>query len=659
MVDLLERLFNRAPEHLDTIYEAGKKHSMVADKFKWVWEPIALGSAIAEKLKAQHEEEEEWRRQIDKPILSPSPPERLAGALKECENLNPVAWSNLTRELTLEPTSTDYDSGFEWDVMKLPGWLSAAETTRERIVLIAEKYIRSDIPTSSNWLGTGQWSWSVLSQYSALALLQKVRPTVMQSLSPEQIGRWCPVILAFPFLNNDSDRSVKEELLKLAYRKSPLAVLDTAKSLIEKEMEKGERIGTAMELSGIWDEGIAKLLLGYAKASAATPKSMSSLLSILFAHDNLEAQSFASSLVPVPPPRADQERARAVAAAQTLMLDAKDAGWPIVWPAMQADEDFGKQVILGIARNYESIGSRLDEDRLADLYVWLTRHFEKLIQKSGEARFVGPLEYVDLWQNAIVKILIYRGSFRACEAIKKLQQELPELDWLKSVQVDAEAEARRATWVSMRPQDIVKLAADRDLCLVQSGDHLLQVLVESLKRFQANLQGETPEAQFMWDNASRSDAKPIDENKFADYVKIHLEKDLKHRGIVLNREVRVHRGERTDIHVNAIIHAASAEFYDSITVIVECKGCWNPGLHDAMRDQLVGRYLRDNHCQHGLYLVGWFNCGNWSEADGRKKQALRLCPQIDGTRQKLAASAADLSRDSIRVKSVVLDASLH
>lgn len=372
VINLLLRLFNRTPEHLDAIYEAGKRHPLVAEKFKWVWEPISLGSAQAQQLKARHEEEETWRRQRDKPPLKPSPAQRLARALQECEDRNPSAWWSVTRELTLELTSTDYNLGFEWDMMKLPGWLSADEATRERIVFVAEKYIRSDIPTSSNWLGTGQWSWSVLSQYSALALLQRVRPTAIQSLSPDQIGRWCPIILAFPFLSNDSDRSVKEELLKLAYRKSPLAVLDTAKVLIEKEIEKGERIGTATELNGIWDEEIAKLLLGYAKASATTPKSMSSLLSVLVAHDNLEAQSFTSSLVPVPPPGADPERAWAVAAAQTLMLDTKDAGWPIVWPAMQADEDFGKQVILGVCSNYGSMGLRLNEDQLADLYVWLT-----------------------------------------------------------------------------------------------------------------------------------------------------------------------------------------------------------------------------------------------------------------------------------------------
>ena len=78
------------------------------------------------------------------------------------------------------------------------------------------------------------------------------------------------------------------------------------------------------------------------------------------------------------------------------MLDTKDVGWPIVWPAMQVDEDFGRQVILDVCSNYESMGLRLNEDQLADLYVWLTRHFETPIHRSGEAHWVGSLEYMGL-----------------------------------------------------------------------------------------------------------------------------------------------------------------------------------------------------------------------------------------------------------------------
>ena len=39
-------------------------------------------------------------------------------------------------------------------------------------------------------------------------------------------------------------------------------------------------------------------------------------------------------------------------------------------------------------------------------------------------------------------------------------------------------------------------------------------------------------------------------------------------------------------------------------VIVEAKGCWNKDLKTAMRDQLRDRYLKENQCSHGLYVVG-------------------------------------------------------
>lgn len=649
IADLLFRLFNHSREHFEAIYEAGGKHPAMEDKFKWLWEPMGLSTEQAKKLKARYEEEQEWEKLNDKPPLHPSPAERLMRAIEDCENRDPSDWWRVTHELTLEPTSTDYTLHFESNVMKLPGWLSANEATRERIVRVAEKYVQSDTNISHEWLGTRQWSRQVVSQWSAVALLQKVRPEVIRNLSASQIEKWCPIIVAFPFLDNNEDRSVKEELLKLAYRKSPVAVLGAAEVLIEMEIEIGESLATASELNAVWDERVANFLIRHVKNSKIKPKSLSSLFDILFSHDNTEAYSFASSLVPTPPPVNEPERTRAIVTAKALMLNTKDAGWSIVWPAIQADEDFGRQFIKGINRDFEVIGQRLTEDQLADLYIWLSRHF-----KSPK-----PFDDVSLLRNAILQLLIHQGTFSACAAIRKLQQELSTLDWLKWVLIDAQTEVRRATWVPARPQDIVKLVADQKLRLIQSGDQLLKILVESLERLQARLQGARPQTPFLWDNASTSDAKPKDENMFSDYVANFLDEDLKQKGIVLNREVRIHRGQRTDIHIDAVIQTSPGQPYDSITAIIEVKGCWNPELYSAMKDQLIGMYLKDNHCQHGLYLVGWFNCDEWTKQDRRKQQARRLCPSIEETRRRLEDSATGVSKDSIRVKSLVLDVSLH
>ena len=45
-----------------------------------------------------------------------------------------------------------------------------------------------------------------------------------------------------------------------------------------------------------------------------------------------------------------------------------------------------------------------------------------------------------------------------------------------------------------------------------------------------------------------------------------------------------------------------------------------PDVESAMADQLTGRYLRENDCQTGLYLVGWYLCDGWDDNDSRKAQ---------------------------------------
>ena len=92
-----------------------------------------------------------------------------------------------------------------------------------------------------------------------------MKPAIINGLTADQIGKWCPIILTFPFSEDESYQTVKDKLLNIAYRKSPLAVLDKAKVLIENEIEKEEAIGTATELGAIWDDQIANILLQYAK----------------------------------------------------------------------------------------------------------------------------------------------------------------------------------------------------------------------------------------------------------------------------------------------------------------------------------------------------------------------------------------------------------
>jgi hypothetical protein len=240
VIDLLERLFSRTPEHLEAIFEAQKRYTLVANRFNWVWEAVSRDSDEARKMKASYKEEQKWLTRQKKPLLKPTSTERVARRLEECESGPIGAWAYLIRELTLEPTSTGYDSPLEWDLMKLPGWVSADEGTKDKILIAAEQFIVRQGPVSKEPFETGQWTNTDISAYSALALLLKLKPAVVDRLAPDQIGRWCQLLLAFPFLDSDSDRAVKDALLRVAYERTPLAVLDATKVSIEREMEKGE-----------------------------------------------------------------------------------------------------------------------------------------------------------------------------------------------------------------------------------------------------------------------------------------------------------------------------------------------------------------------------------------------------------------------------------
>jgi hypothetical protein len=115
--------------------------------------------------------------------------------------------------------------------------------------------------------------------------------------------------------------------------------------------------------------------------------------------------------------------------------------------------------------------------------------------------------------------------------------------------------------------------------------------------------------------------------------------------------------QRTDIHIDAIVKGRDGKAYDAITVIIEVKGCWNKELQHAMQTQLVERYLKENHCQHGLYLVGWFLCDRWDESDYKKADTPKL--NMDEMQKQLDAQAVELTQQNRRVKALVIDTSLH
>jgi hypothetical protein len=474
------------------------------------------------------------------------------------------------------------------------------------------------------------------------------------------VGKWAPIILAYHTPDGPESGGPHRELVKLAYDRAPDEIIQTLLILIDKENVNHGNIFIVDKVLDCWDSRIAAALLQKVGSEALKPDSMEVLLKHLLEHHVAEAKSYAESLVQLP--ITTDQRGKAVSAAKVLILHADDCGWLTVWPAMQQDTDFGRQVALTVAhrgdeRQHPIVSRRLSEDQLADFYVWLTRQFPYSQDPRTEGGLVSARESAASWRDGILHNLKMRGTPSACNAIRRIMRELPELTWLKRQLLEAEDVTRRLTWKPITAADILKIAGNRDARLVQSGDALLEAVMESLKRLEAKLHGETPAIPFLWDKGEKGAFRPKDEYALSDYVKLHLDQDLRDKGVICNREVQIHRGERTDIHVDAVVQGQKTGTYGTVTVIIEVKGCWNPELDRAMEEQLVGRYLKDNHCQHGLYLIGWFNCDLWNLDDYRKGNAPSI--SLDNARKRFAGQAEDLSKHGTKIQAFVMDAGLR
>ena len=76
-----------------------------------------------------------------------------------------------------------------------------------------------------------------------------------------------------------------------------------------------------------------------------------------------------------------------------------------------------------------------------------------------------------------------------------------------------------------------------------------------------------------------------------------------------------------------------------------------------MKDQLKDRYLRDNQCRHGIYLVGWFLCDRWSRGDYRRGDTPKWT--LSKAASFFEEQANELSDSRTAIRAFVLDASIR
>ena len=652
----------------DRILQVCEIDPEIAEMFSDDFSAVEIDSPRADRMRKEHADLLALQEMIDSTeeveLLDPLPRERVLNCLDLLESGDASNWTQLNLELQLNETDTHYSRDLEDDLTQLPGWEAADEETHERIVSAAECYLLSWQPDGWSWIGTNHFTYADAAGYRALVLLSSLRPMAIRNLSPEQWREMAPVILGYPMSSGRICQSEQrqKELTAQAYQSAPDSVFNAVLKLIEKENadESSMQLFSLRRMEHCWDDWLCARLLETANSGSLRPPLWGDLIEALLQHGHAPSQEYAEQVCVC----RDDVRTREYAeqAAIALWCAAHGKGWNVLWPEFMADDAFFRQVMHVVAQD-QKISRRpmddLSESQLAELYFHLERIYPIAEDPDRDGVHVmRPRDLAKEYRDQILRVLIARGTPATVSAIESLQLRMPHLKFLGSVLRDATQHMLVSTWQPLSAHELRQLTQVRSSRLVRNDEELQLVILESLERLQQMLHGETPSVRDLWDHHRKDNLwEPHDENEVSDYVARHLREDLQRCGIVSLREVEIRRGhaepgERTDLYVAAMLEGSHAPVH----VIVEVKGCWHAELQTAMESQLRDRYLKDNSCGRGVYLVAWFLCDQWNLADDRKRKTPKWT--CDEARTRLEEQARSVSQPDAQLRAFVLDTSL-
>jgi predicted NACHT family NTPase len=589
-------------------------------------------------------------------LFKPSPKKRVLSLLNKFEKGDVNAWWKLNFDMTLRDNSSYDGNEVESDFTNLPVWEKTNEVMRKRIVRAAKEYLLKPPSMDLSWLGTDTFNRPHCAGYRAMILLMRFDPDFVAKLPASSWKIWAPIVMSYP-LNTNQGQEPHSSIMLYCYKSAPDETIDALVKIVRKENNQHGHVFIIWRIKHIFDQRLGDALLNELCSPIMKPDSISDLLDFLIKRDFMPAIEYAVSEVSMPPPLEQIARGRMLAIAESLFGNRPGVAWPVLWPAIQTNVIFGKEIIERSVNNYrhDKLGlftEQLSEQQIADMYLWMAEQYP--YQKAGintVSSFDGRADFRD----GLLRHLEIRGTRQSLEQLRRIEKALPHLGWMKWHILESKKNTRAMTWNPLSPQQIISLSQDNQRTFVESGAQLLDVICESLQRLEKKIH-ELSAIEDLWDTHVYY---PKDETYLSNYIARYLGEDLsKGRGIIVNREVQIQRGKETDIHIDAINPRAKGGV-DIIKAIIEVKGCWHSELETAMGNQLVGKYLQDNQCPYGLYLVGWFACDKWADEYRKNKSPKYTIEQAQSHFEEQAKEVAGRSKISgLILRSYVLDVRL-
>lgn len=639
--------------------EAKSRNMILAKTLSWLVNPVLLDSEETNKVRELFKESQKEEKHNLPEDISSLRGDGIEQVLIEIESGKYNEWPKLFYYLSIMEDGT-----FDWSnnsILKQPGWQRASLSTKRRILMAAAAYLEGASPDlEAIFNSTGSYSLDAMSAYPALFILHSELPEYFEKMSTGLWGKWTPLITIYPFISED-DKEIYALFLQKAYQANPTAVLNAIDKRCAIDLEKHSDFMILDRVQLIWDGRIAEVLLSKLLLPELTIAAFKTLLQLLLKNKEGQAKLFAIDLIEKNLNNSEIDKNKAVMSASLLIQYVAQDVWLQLWPILKSNVEFGRAVISTLVDTTLS-GIRpiieLDEFQIAEVYIWLEQQFPE--SEDPQYKGVHPLsarDNIKTFRNGCISYLQEKGTSASCEALAKIANFFPDKNWLKHVHYEACKITRGATWLPLKPLEIIKFIDYSELRIVRNESELLETIIIALNKIQSRLKGVISEAPLLWEEDAN---KPKTEIRLAEFITNRLKEELKSNNIIINREVEIRNitgkgvGNRIDILVEAIVTDSKRNVIDKVAVVIEVKGCWNKDLMEAMYSQLKNEYLGDYKI--GLYLVGWYYCERWSNEESGKQFCFRVTDgSLVNLKNILDQQASNLSTNDISLNAYVLD----
>ncbi len=341
-------------------------------------------------------------------------------------------------------------------------WQDATGENRAHVTRAAEKYVLEGDAHADEWFGQSVLDHRAEAGYLALQLCCSESPSSIQRLSAEVWARWMPVLVSRRLFESSpasqgafmrgptySVLGNHNEIVALAAQRNPGAFTHWVNRQIDVELDRGGVMLVLDNTKGVRPpELVDSLVMRF--GTTLRPEALQPLLAAIAEKRPVDAERLALAVFDDP----DRGEASRGAAAVFLIDREGRTAWPRLWPTLRSETTLARAVVeqLGmLAMREEASLSGVAPGVLAELWEWLSERWPYKERDEYEIHLVVSGEEL---REATMRALVSLGTDDAAAALHRLADAHPELSWLRSNALRAEASAKARRWTPWTAEDL-------------------------------------------------------------------------------------------------------------------------------------------------------------------------------------------------------------